>query len=277
MTVTTNARAWAIRRQDGVTLGFTDHDAALHFDGIAFRPDQGMTARALVQAAGLSVDNTEAEGALNDDAITERDILAGRWDDAELRMWDVDWTDPVRRRLMFRGSLGEVTRLNGAFRAELRGLSEPLNLPQGRAFHPGCAARLGDAACGVDVTNPAFFCDLAVQTHDDGRVFDFTGFPAFDAHWFEHGRVVVLSGAAQGLHAAVKNDEARPGGARRVELWQGLGILPAPGDQLRLIAGCDKRAATCRLKFSNMLNFRGFPHLPPEDWLMAPQIGGKHG
>ena len=43
----------------------------------------------------------------------------------------------------------------------------------------------------------------------------------------------------------------------------------APGDMLRIEAGCDKRAATCRLKFGNFVNFRGFPHIPGEDWLMA--------
>ena len=26
---------------------------------------------------------------------------------------------------------------------------------------------------------------------------------------------------------------------------------------------------TCRLKFNNFMNFRGFPHVPGEDWLMA--------
>ena len=48
--------------------------------------------------------------------------------------------------------------------------------------------------------------------------------------------------------------------------------LPAglvAGDLLRLEAGCDKRAETCREKFGNFLNFRGFPHIPGEDWLAS--------
>ncbi len=52
-----------------------------------------------------------------------------------------------------------------------------------------------------------------------------------------------------------------------------MGIAPAAGDRVKLVAGCDKRASTCRLKFLNYANFRGFPHLPPEDWLIAPQVG----
>ena len=266
-----------MRRVDGLTLGFTDHDQRLVFGGVTFRPDRGLTARALVQGTGLSVDNSEAVGALNDDAITERDLMAGRWDQAELRMWEVDWSDVARRKLVFRGSLGEVSRANGAFRAELRGLSEALNAPQGRVYHPRCSARLGDGACRVDLSAESLSVLRQVQGMDEGRVFTFTAFPAFDAAWFDHGRLEVLSGAAQGLHGAIKNDTARPGGQRIIELWSSLGVLPATGDQIRLTAGCDKAADTCRLKFRNHLNFRGFPHLPSEDWLMAPQAGRRNG
>ena len=59
-----------------MVLGFTDHDRELAFEGIVFRPDSGLSARAVVQGSGLSVDNTEAAGALSDSAITEIDLMA---------------------------------------------------------------------------------------------------------------------------------------------------------------------------------------------------------
>lgn len=277
MSVTTMARAWAIARADGMVLGFTDHDGALSFDGIRFRPDHGMTARALVQAVGLSVDNSEAEGALSSEAITKADLLAGRWDGAELRMWEVDWTDPGKRRLVFRGVMGEVVRSSGAFRAELRGLSEALAVPQGRVFHRRCSAELGDSECGLALAGEAFSVELALAGVEEGRLFRFEGFPVYDADWFERGVLQVLDGTAAGLSGRIKNDMALPGGGRVLELWQGLAASPGAGDRVRLVAGCDKRAATCRLKFDNFLNFRGCPHLPSEDWLIAPQAGGRHG
>nr|WP_111297984.1 DUF2163 domain-containing protein [Paracoccus saliphilus] len=277
MTTTTIARAWSVRRADGLTLGFTDHDRVLDFGGVTFRPDQGLTAKALVQATGLSVDNSEATGALSDDAITERDLMAGRWDDAQLRMWEVDWTDTTRRKLVFRGTLGEVARANGAFRAELRGLSEQLNAPQGRVYHRRCSSRLGDATCKVDLTTPTLSVLRQVEGLEQGRIFTFTDFPSFASNWFEQGRIEVLTGTAEGLHGMIKNDTAFPGGGRVIELWSAPGIIPAAGDQVRLSAGCDKAAATCRFKFANFMNFRGFPHLPSEDWLMAPQVGLRNG
>jgi len=58
-------------------------------------------------------------------------------------------------------------------------------------------------------------------------------------------------------------------------LWDSIGPGLASGDSVRLEAGCDKRAETCRVKFNNLVNFQGFPHLPGEDWLMAyPRRGG---
>lgn len=277
MSTTTICRAWTIRRADGMTLGFTDHDTSLAFDGIAFRPDHGMSARALVQGSGLSVDNSEAEGALSDDAITERDLLAGRWDGAALTMWEVDWTNAARRTQVFAGNLGEISRSGGAFRAELRGLSESLNAGQGRVFHPRCSARLGDGACKVNLSGEGRQHERAIEGCEEGRVLRFAAFPAFDSGWFERGSLLVLDGQAEGLSASIKNDLPLPNGGREIELWQALGIVPLTGDRVRLTAGCDKRAETCRLKFNNFINFRGFPHLPTEDWLMAPQAGGSRG
>jgi uncharacterized phage protein (TIGR02218 family) len=79
---------------------------------------------------------------------------------------------------------------------------------------------------------------------------------------------VVLDGRAAGLIGQVKNDRLSASG-REVELWQALGLPVAPGDLVRVEAGCDKRLDTCRLKFNNVRNFRGFPDIPGEDWLTA--------
>ena len=75
--ITTVCRCWALTRRDGTVLGFTDHDAALTFEGIRFRADTGMSTATLQQATGLSVDNTETMGALSDASISEADIEAG--------------------------------------------------------------------------------------------------------------------------------------------------------------------------------------------------------
>ena len=58
---------------------------------------------------------------------------------------------------------------------------------------------------------------------------------------------------------------------------EALEVFGAVGDGFRLIAGCDKTFETCKAKYANAANFRGFPHMPGEDWVTAyPKQGAAH-
>ncbi|MBU2960142.1 DUF2163 domain-containing protein [Citreicella sp. C3M06] len=266
--VTTVSRCWSLTRTDGTRFGFTDHDGDLVFDGLTFRADTGLSAKALSQATGLSVDNTEAMGALRDDALSDSDIEAGRFDGAEVVSWLVNWRDVTQRRILFRGSIGEIRRANGAFHAELRGLTELLNRPVGRVYQGPCSAVLGDRMCQVNVSDTLFAHDASVVSIDANRSLSFAMLPAFEDGWFQRGYIEVLSGAAIGLTGVIKRDRATPS-SRVIDLWQPLGATLVPGDSIRLVAGCDKRFETCRLKFDNALNYQGFPDIPEEDWMLV--------
>lgn len=265
---TTTCRAWAVRRRDGVQLGFTDHDLALAFDGIEFRANSGLSAGALQQSTGLSVDNSEALGALSHEAICEADIEAGRYDGAEIRAWLVNWADVSQRQMLFRGTIGELRRAGAGFEAELRGLTDLLNRPLGRVYQKPCGAVLGDAACGVDLEAPGYHAALVAESVEARRVFRFAALSGFEPGWFRQGRLDIESGAAAGLSGMIKRDRAE-GHDRVIELWHPIRAEIAPGDALRLAAGCDKRMATCREKFNNLINFQGFPDIPGDDWSLT--------
>lgn len=273
--VTTTCNCWALTRRDGHVLGFTDHDGPLVFDGITFKADAGLSALALQQSTGLSVDNTEALGALSSTAIREEDIEAGRYDGAEIRAWLVNWADVSQRELQFRGTIGELRRRDGAFEAELRGLTEALNTPVGKVYQKPCAAVLGDAGCAFDLETPGYFELRVVETVEHRQIFRFSTLSDVPEHWFRHGRMAMLDGAARGLIGLIKRD-VFDGGERVIELWQPLRAEVIPGNQLRLEAGCDKRMATCKAKFNNLLNFQGFPDIPGDDWSIAtPRQNGN--
>lgn len=274
--LTTVARCWAVHRKDGKSFGFTDHDCELTFEGITFAADSGLTAAALQQSTGLSVDNTEALGALSSVAVSDADIDAGRFDGAEVRAWLVNWRNPEERWLQFRGTFGDLKRAGGGFRAELRGLTDDLNQPQGWVYQADCSAVLGDVRCKFDLSKPGYGHEGAASDIVDGRVFSFAALPGFDQRWFERGRLEVLDGDAAGLGGIIKNDRVE-GETRIIELWEALRANARPGDTVRITAGCDRRPETCRLKFNNFLNFRGFPDIPGEDWLMSyPSSGGAN-
>ncbi|WP_108484065.1 DUF2163 domain-containing protein [Oceaniglobus ichthyenteri] len=275
--ITSVCRCWQVVRRDGVRFGFTDHDSTLAFDGQVFVASEGMSARAFEQTTGLAVDNSEALGVLSDVSVSEEDILAGLFDGAEVLAWLVNWADPAQRVLQFRGAMGEIQRAAGAFRAELRGLTEALNQPQGRVYQAPCAAVLGDSLCRFDLNTPGYVETRAVEAVEGRKFFRFAALDGFDDRWFERGRLIVQSGAAKGIVAIIKNDRLM-GTGRTIEVWEALRLEIAPGDIVRLEAGCDKRVESCRLKFNNINNFRGFPDIPGEDWLMAyPRSGDDTG
>jgi len=271
---TTLCRCWKIERRDGAALGFTDHDLDLGFEDTVFRAGTGLDANALQSGTGLSVDNTQAVGALSDAAISADDIRAGHFDQAKVWQWLVDWSRPELRVLMFRGEVGEIRRKDHAFEVELRGLAEALSLPIGRTILKTCDRLLGDTACGVDLGRPEFRVEgevvsaigSQITVSADGRA----------DKWFADGYVTWLTGDNAGQKAAIRADR-RHGETRQIDLWVAPPFAVGAGDRLVLVAGCDKRAETCRAKFANFLNFRGFPHIPGEDWVTAyPKAGGIH-
>ncbi len=100
------------------------------------------------------------------------------------------------------------------------------------------------------------------------KLLTLTGLSAYNANWFRRGRLTVTSGTAAGLVGVIKAD-TRNSGNHVVELWESLRAEIAPGDTVRLDAGCNKRRSTCRDKFSNILNFRGFPDIPGDNKLLT--------
>ncbi len=263
---TTMCRCWLIVRRDGVRFGFTDHDRDLSIDGDVFKAGSGLDTSVLEASTGLSVDNGQAVGALSDAGLTEADIMAGQYDGAEVWQWLVDWSSPELKVLLFRGFLGEIRRGTGAFEAELRGITEALNQPLGRMYLRECDRVFGDAKCGIDVDDPTYSADVIVLEASGNREFSFEGLSGFQDGWFTNGVIRWKSGAV----SLVKADT---GGV--LEVWEEVEVTV--GDEARVIAGCDKQAVNCRVKFGNLLNFRGFPHIPGEDWVTAyPSSGETH-
>lgn len=270
---TTFCACWRIDRHGGPPLGFTDHDEAIAFDGVTFEASSGFTASGIERSLGLAIDNATAAGALRSASIVETDILRGRFDGAEVRLWQVDWTDPESRLLTFRGEIGEITRGALAFEAEIRGLSERLNRPVGRYFLPVCDAALGDGRCGVDVTAAAFRGQGFVEAVEDRRTALVSGLTSFDADWFVGGALTWSGGANAGDRTRVRRQE-KVGDLVRIEVEGDPAFAFAPGDGFAVVAGCDKRSETCREKFANFRNFRGFPYIPGESVIAAYPVDG---
>ena len=256
---TTLCHCWRLVLRDGLRLGFTDHDRDLVFDGVTHAAASGLDASDMETSLGFACAGGEVAGALMAAALTESDLTAGRYDGATLETWLVDWLQPDARVLLDIGAIGEVSRNEAAFTVEVRSLAQAFDEPRGRLYQTACSADLGDQRCSVALTAPPLKVAAQVVLVEGATSLRMS--PTGRANgWFSGG----------GLYAGARRlgtirDHSVRDGVEVISVWAPLSPTPTAGDVLELVAGCDKSFETCRTKFVNQLNFRGFPHMPGND------------
>lgn len=261
---TTLCRCWSLTRRDGVVLGFTDHDRSLAFDGITFTATTGLEAAETAAELGYAVGGGEVAGAFAATGLNEADLARGLYDDARVSIWLVNWADIAQRLLLETGFVGEISRGDLAFTAEVRSQAKAFDEERGRLYTRSCSADLGDARCGVTLTP----VEAAVAASDGRQAVTATGLGAWPDEHFTGGRLVFTAGGNRGFATEVKRHAASDG-LVALQLWQLPSAPIAPGDAFLVTPGCDKSFATCRAKFGNGVNFRGFPHVPGNDFIIG--------
>ncbi|WP_440409804.1 DUF2163 domain-containing protein [Neorhizobium petrolearium] len=266
---TTTCHCWRVTRRDGVVLGFTDHDRDLGFGGTAFLAASGFSASEAEAAAGLSISADEVSGGFSSAAILEEDLAAGRYDGARVEQFLVNWAAPDQHTLLNVREIGEVSRAGGEFRAELRSLAHRLSQPQGRVYSRRCDAALGDARCGLDLSS--WRGEGAVIEVKDASRIVVSGLGGFENGFFRQGALTFSSEVA----GDVETHERKADGTAELTFWLPLEEPIAAGETFTVTAGCDKSFATCRARFANHLNFRGFPHMPGADFAYSYADGER--
>lgn len=260
--VTTLATCWKLTRRDGAILGFTEHDADIVVDSITYKAASGFSPSAIQNTASLSVDNLDIEGMLSESSITEADILAGRYDFAEIEIFMVNYNDISAGKLKLRrGWLGEVTLEKQQFIAEVRGLTQRLSQTIGELFSPSCRASFGDSRCKIDASGYTVSGFITSVT-DNQNFIDSSRVEANGL--YNLGKITFTGGANNGLSMEVK--EFLSGG--KITL-----VLPMPyninaGDSYTMVQGCDKTLVICANQYNNIVNFRGEPHVPGIDKML---------
>ena len=258
--VTSIALCWRLDRRDGVALGFTTHDRELVIGGLPYRAAPGMLPSAISLSDGFDVDTLDISGALTDAAISADDLAAGRWDGARVKLFAVDWSDPVAGTLaLARGELGDVSVRDGGFSAELRGLTALLERPVVEQTSPECRAELGDRRCRVDMAGRRIV--TRVTTVTDATTIVLAAAEGA-AGVYGYGRLRWIDGANAGLAGAILASDGST-----IRLREPPPFVVSVGDFVELLQGCDKTFETCRDRFANSANFRGEPHLAGNDLL----------
>lgn len=198
--LTTVALCWRIERRDGIAIGLTDHDRNLLVDGLLHRATPGMTPSAIKRGAGLDADTMDIAGALTSAAITEADLLSGRWDGARVRVFAVDWTGTDTTQVALgAGTIGAVETDRGGFTAELRGASAGLDRSVVELTSPECRAELGDKRCRLALAGRRRLVRV-VGSHEQTVTVDATE-PTADT--YGGGLLRWIGGANGGLQGAI--------------------------------------------------------------------------
>lgn len=265
--VTTIATCWKATLTDGTVFGFTNHTDDLTVSAQLYKAATGQSATAIASNADLAVDNLDVIGFLDSAVITEADINAGRWDYAAIEIFQVNYADLTQGTLKQRaGRLGEIRLSRSEFVAELRGLAQNLQQLIGQIYSASCRADFGDARCGLTLASYTF--SGTVTTGGSTRVFTDSG-RAEASDYFGAGKVTWVTGANAGYSMEVKSFAA---GVFTLQLPMANTITA--GDTYTASAGCRKRFDTdCKTKFSNVVNFRGEPHVPGNDQMA--KAGGQ--
>lgn len=270
---TTMVHCWKVTRTDGVIQGFTEHDENLTFGSVTYLAASGFTATQIESSIGLSVDNLNAEGALSDDTINEDDLAAGRYDDALVELYWVNFNDLAQRVLLSKGNIGQVKRGEFAFSAELRSQTNRLQQRTGRSFQRTCDAILGDGRCKK---NLASFTDTATVTSvEDNRRMVMSGLAnSGQADFYSLGVLEFQTGDNAGLRFEIK---AHSGNV--IVLWERPPFTIGVGDTVEVVAGCNKSIDTCHSKFDNTINFQGFNLIPGSNYIAryANRDGSQNG
>lgn len=136
------------------TILFTDHTRRITYNSETYTPLPLQPTQFNLQA-GLKPDNAEFGHLLSAANFTELELLAGRWDLARIEVITVNYQDMTQGHARKKvGYIGEVRTDNGAFTAEIRGLSQLLSQDLGDTIGSLCRVkRLGDFECGLDITD----------------------------------------------------------------------------------------------------------------------------
>lgn len=268
--VTTLCNCWAIELVNNQIMGFTDHDKDIEFSGAVYEAASGFETSEIEDSLGISTDEQELVGALQSDKITSDDIHARIYDGAIVKHFVVNWSKPTEHALMRTLVIGEITQADSLFKASVKSQTSLLDQTNNRRFQKLCSAKLGDDKCNVALEND-FKVVGTVEKAFNSQLIEVSGLSSYLGGWFRSGEIHFTSGNNTGVKVEIAEHKAAVDGTvnSALNLWASLPQNIEVGDTFEITPGCDKQFSTCKAKFLNGENFRGFPHMPDAEFAMS--------
>jgi uncharacterized phage protein (TIGR02218 family) len=264
------ADCYTFTLQTGLILTYTNADLPVTLNGYVYAANSVLVDDLKFKcAAGLEVDHqqitvsaraTDTVGGVPFLQALRNGVFDGceiRRERAFLNSWSpADTANPIGSVILFKGRIGTIDNI-GRTTAQITVNSDlvllDLQMPR-NVYAPACQHVLYDSGCAL-VKN-AFGHAGTVAAGSTGTKINWSGAVA---EKFHQGTILFSSGINAGISATIKSAVAG------VSLSLAYPLLNAPGtgDAFTAYWGCDHTQNTCKNKFNNLANFRGFPYIPP--------------
>lgn len=284
------------------SYGITELDQDVRYDDgggeLLYSAAIGMVPAAVLQTAGLEVNNTELPALLPeyDVPISEVDIRAGVYDFATFVLYLVNWSDlSMGHCILHAGSLGQVSiNADGlSFVNELRGLAAKLKQSVCSKDSLTCRAIFGSQPPGSATPGPQVardWCGYAAEGElqagvvgsvglENTRTFTVSDASGWTVDMLAPGIVIWDTGLNAGRTYEVEGNDV--GG--QIDLAFETAFPINVGDQLRYRPDCTKGARDeekgCKFWFGSewVLHFRGEPDIPVGDASALATPGASSG
>lgn len=255
------ATCWKIVRTDATIFRFTDHDRPITLGSETFSPTQSVAASARSFPEGTGTSDVQVSGIIESGSITHEDLVAGKFKDAIVYEFLLDWKYPDLGYFDSRTYyITDPTFSENAWQANITSIIGRLSRALGANHSRTCPYVLGDAFCQRDLTDLTQTGRTVAAVSSPYRVFTSNATGA--DKYFNQGRVTFTSGANTGVVRSISKHLSASG---HLELWLETPYPIQVGDQFTVVAGCDHSANTCSEKFGNIINFGGEPFIPGSD------------
>ena len=255
------AFCWKITREDGLVLGFTEHDRLLEIEGITYQPIGSPSPTSFAATSELSVDNSGMDGLIFPGLVEQEDLIAGKFDNAAVEVFIADWWGSSKIRTLQLGNIGQITFNNRIYQAEVRGIAQKLQQARVKRTVSLCPLRFGEQGpnkCNKDLSG--LTDSGSVTDVDTSSMFSVpTGRPS---KFFNEGTLTFTSGKNEGVTLDIQTHQGS-----RIILWEPAPFKPEVGDNCILVAGCEKTLKACK-EYNNIENFGGDPFVPGTDFYL---------
>jgi uncharacterized phage protein (TIGR02218 family) len=263
---------------DGTILRTTNADIALTFGGNTFASCAPAFDRTKTTVkVGLEVDSmditamprtTDTISGLTWQAAARLGNLDGAWVKVETAYIQT-WPTVVGTLYVFQGQVSDIYPDRTSVKITVKDALELLaqNFPR-NVYQSVCLHTVYDTGCAL--TKATYTTTGTVAASPAPTVTSIKTGHAQAAGYFDQGVLSFTSGANSGIRRTIKAYDPATGFTFALP----LPVAPAAGDTVSVYPGCDKTVATCRAKFSNDANFRGYPWVPTPEQATPAMTGG---